>query len=518
MTSIQKSYSNLLFDTVADLRLASLLVGESCRTLGYYSAGDGGGAEYTIVGAGTGADDGGSFLDLANGNQAQLIVDGVVNAKTFGTLGDGSIELTTIQNIEAFAFSNNLDVFFPPGTYDVGNANWPFRNSVNSPLKDYGGIKISGVRGQTIFRTTSNDGADVLQLNAVQGIAFKDISVTAILTDTIGSGSNGASITNGGQDIDLDIDIFNMPGVDAGAFVDGGKGFTIQTGTGGNGFKNISIRGKVTDSVFGFGFDTPFEEFNTTVGPIPPSGINVNIVAEDCWQGVALGAATPQVAGTEEDLDCEVNVNATVINCAQPFTTARWVRGNINIHINNTKDIASLFRPKATDQRVFGAEILNYFGGNVRISGRMEETDNKLIIGAANTQLGFSGACQECDIRFEMTAGTTTGDEVDVINVGGNTTENCIITLVNITDATGTDLIRDDNRVVFDAAYQIGTATINNLVVPRTGQVYNAFEADVSSNSIGIIRVGSGSPGAPDGFATIVDTISSTTYKIQLYT
>jgi len=47
-----------------------LLIGQSCQTLGYTTAGDGGGRLYQIVAAGTGVDDGSSFIDLVD-HQAQ---------------------------------------------------------------------------------------------------------------------------------------------------------------------------------------------------------------------------------------------------------------------------------------------------------------------------------------------------------------------------------------------------------------------------------------------------------------
>ncbi len=54
-----------VFDTVADMEAApDITVGIKCRTLGYSAIGDGGGNDYEIVAAGTGTDDGGSFINL----------------------------------------------------------------------------------------------------------------------------------------------------------------------------------------------------------------------------------------------------------------------------------------------------------------------------------------------------------------------------------------------------------------------------------------------------------------------
>lgn len=75
------------FNNVAAMAADSTLsVGRTVRTLGYLSAGDGGGGLYQIVAAGTGTDDGGSYIDLpGSGLQAKAIWDDhVVVAERFG--------------------------------------------------------------------------------------------------------------------------------------------------------------------------------------------------------------------------------------------------------------------------------------------------------------------------------------------------------------------------------------------------------------------------------------------------
>ena len=64
------------FESVADMVAdATLIVGQKCRTLGYYAVGDGGGNDYIIVAAATGTDDGGSYIDLSgSGFQAKGFV------------------------------------------------------------------------------------------------------------------------------------------------------------------------------------------------------------------------------------------------------------------------------------------------------------------------------------------------------------------------------------------------------------------------------------------------------------
>ena len=78
------------FDSVADLQTATqLTVGQKARTLGYYTPGDGGGNDYEIVTAGTGTDDGGSFIDLSgSGLQAKGLFSSKVSPLKFGAEGN----------------------------------------------------------------------------------------------------------------------------------------------------------------------------------------------------------------------------------------------------------------------------------------------------------------------------------------------------------------------------------------------------------------------------------------------
>jgi hypothetical protein len=111
------------------------------QTLGYYSAGDGGGNIYEIVAAATGTADGGSFIDLTgiSGQAKGLFVDGVVNVKQFGAVGDGvNDDAAAIQAAMSYQASfsavNDPEVkprvlHFPSGTYLISTG-----VSVSTPL------------------------------------------------------------------------------------------------------------------------------------------------------------------------------------------------------------------------------------------------------------------------------------------------------------------------------------------------------------------------------------------------
>ena len=105
-----------VFESVADMIAdASLVVGQKCRTLGYYAVGDGGANDYEIVAAATGTDDGGSYIDLSgSGFQAKGLFGSVVNVRKFGAKGDGVTD-DTAPFLAARAYSFNVHVPDSPG-------------------------------------------------------------------------------------------------------------------------------------------------------------------------------------------------------------------------------------------------------------------------------------------------------------------------------------------------------------------------------------------------------------------
>lgn len=68
----------------------TLVLGQKVRLQGHDAAGDGGGNDYEIVGAGTGTDDGGMYIDLpGSGHQAKGLFPNGVNLKQYGAPLDG---------------------------------------------------------------------------------------------------------------------------------------------------------------------------------------------------------------------------------------------------------------------------------------------------------------------------------------------------------------------------------------------------------------------------------------------
>ena len=111
---------SLAFTTVAEMKSdTTLQVGQLVSTAGYNTSADKGGNDYEIVAAGTGADDGGSFIDLpGSGYQAKgVFPTGVVNVIQFGAVQDGATDDLAKFNFAA-AFTDS--VYVPGGgTYEL---------------------------------------------------------------------------------------------------------------------------------------------------------------------------------------------------------------------------------------------------------------------------------------------------------------------------------------------------------------------------------------------------------------
>ena len=85
--------ANNIVDNIAMMKTASLREGEICQTLGYYKAGDGGGAKYMIVYAPTASPDEATIIGLKTSDtlRAKFIPEGdIIVPEQFGARGDGS--------------------------------------------------------------------------------------------------------------------------------------------------------------------------------------------------------------------------------------------------------------------------------------------------------------------------------------------------------------------------------------------------------------------------------------------
>lgn len=113
----------VIFETVADMVASTALsVGLHARTLGYNTIGDGGGNDYQIVASGTGADDGGAYIDLATHQAKGLFTDERYTPKMWGAKGDGvTNDNASFKALAAYVQAvGGGHIVISPGTYILG--------------------------------------------------------------------------------------------------------------------------------------------------------------------------------------------------------------------------------------------------------------------------------------------------------------------------------------------------------------------------------------------------------------
>lgn len=121
MTSAQ-SINIRTFNSVEEMKASNTLkAGALAKTLGFYTAGDGGGANY-VINDDIGEDeaDEASIIALQKGLYAKLLIDNYVNVKWFGAKGDGETDDTNALQL-CFNYVKDGCVTMPAGTYKTND-------------------------------------------------------------------------------------------------------------------------------------------------------------------------------------------------------------------------------------------------------------------------------------------------------------------------------------------------------------------------------------------------------------
>ena len=384
----------------------------------------------------------------------------VVSVKDFGATGDGvTDDYDAILNAWTHCLANAKSLFFPAGTYLVDDKNYPFRQGGITPasLLDCKNIVIFGEGPNSILKTTSSDGADVLQINGVKNLHFKDLKVTATLTGFSGAGSNGVSITGGGDNITFtNVIAENMPYVEYPAYLDGGKGFTCQH-TGINAplgyiaFTNCIANG----CVYGFDINPTLDDILTEKSVTRVE----NCIAENCWYGFL---ASSPAAGTAIPTGWSNNnfMQGAAINCQHSFVLGRVHGGTYDVNVINNKTKANLkLDPNGTawsttlSTEVENCSVSYAHNAKIHVHGYANNVDTKAAIGGTTAgSSGQTGATNACDIYIDIGGTADTADVAD-INSGGNTLSNSRL-VVSKTTSSGTLPSQfyaavNDNTIIF---------------------------------------------------------------------
>lgn len=165
--------------------------GLDCYTLGYHEKGDGGGNDYTVVAAGTGTADGGSFIDLTgSGLQAKGFFTREIYCAKFGaTNGHSGDDAQYINN--AIAYARTL--LSAPSRFSEGNG---LTIKVTHDPRLATPINLTRIKGTQSFvfdgggctfhaTATGKCGIDVMGSNS---LTFRDFNVWADQADGVACG------------------------------------------------------------------------------------------------------------------------------------------------------------------------------------------------------------------------------------------------------------------------------------------------------------------------------------------
>lgn len=153
----QVGNSVIVVATVAEMvAMVNLYVGQRIKTLGYYSAGDGGSNEYLVVPPGTGTVDGGMYIGLIGVQAKGLFPERSVLTKQFGIQGDGTLitPASTMQKVIDTSLSDDATGAWGPDT--MVN---PGTVVLDGTISVAGGRRVSGKGGQNTTKLVAKGGS-----------------------------------------------------------------------------------------------------------------------------------------------------------------------------------------------------------------------------------------------------------------------------------------------------------------------------------------------------------------------
>jgi len=444
-TTINLNSEIKVYTSVAELAAQTdLEIGQAVKTKGYYSANDGGGADYLIVSTGTGTDDGGSYLDLGNGNQAQLNVSNSINIKQFGAKGDGLTD-DSPSVLTAIEFANGVTVFFPKGQYLINVI------TVNvEKLK----LDAESPRHSLILGGIIQSFPSATTLTDVRNIAFiAQNSTTASCLDINAGTTTTAS----------NILITNC------YFANARRQLNVNCGA-----KNVQIHNNVFDN---------------------------------CGSALADAATSIQVGNSSSSAQASsdiyiTNNNITNVECAGSGEAHGLIITGNNVHINNNNvenvingtdgNGAEAIYTKATNFTVTNNTILDggngqgaiCLKGNARESGIYPEgydgvVEGNVIVfsGVQTNNIGVYTFIENILIKNNIISGASASQFGDV--TFGNSSLKCTVEGNKITDSTSTYIMALDscgsghvikNNIVdnFDISVASSTEAVININIPAT--------------------------------------------------
>jgi hypothetical protein len=432
-----------VFDTVALMVAdADLAIGNIVNTAGYISTGDGGDNSYEIVAGGTGTDDGGSFIDLNNGNQAKALFPDGFKFEQWGVDVTGVIESST---------KAQAAIDYVAGLASDGSLSWLGTISINTPLQLKFGISLFG-HGGTSSKILADD-CDGLVANFATGFG------NTVLRDFYIQGENASTTTRYG--------ILNNTSLD---IADELYGFTVRdvlvtdfhVGFSGRHFRNLTVDNCWFQDVqrgmelIGRDLVCYITKNKFTMASPPPDdgGANVGLVMDDFNFTTAGGIEAPEGVqiNNNQFFGFDIGINADFVNF-------------VNIVENDT------------DGSEIGIKFATVvLGCNIK--------DNICIMKTAAAEAGIKGSglaspsagAVSIEGNTIMSAGTTTNLVGIKINDSGNQNQNNIGIVRNLLlDCDLNDIkVNNAGPTTIEDNWCFSTNPANSIDVPNVvlGPVY----------------------------------------------
>lgn len=122
------------FNSVEEMKASNTLkAGALAKTLGFYTAGDGGGADY-VINDDISEDEVDEAIALQNGLYAKLLIkNSIVDIKIFGAIGDGVTDNTeAISKANSFANKNGYTLLISNGVFGITSVNIDCKNVIGA--------------------------------------------------------------------------------------------------------------------------------------------------------------------------------------------------------------------------------------------------------------------------------------------------------------------------------------------------------------------------------------------------
>lgn len=183
MTSAQ-SINIRTFNSVEEMKASNTLkAGALAKTLGFYTAGDGGKADYVITDSiGENSIDEASIIALKNGLYANLLLKDYVNVNQFGAYGnDADDDTEAIQKAIDFIVKNTGTLVFLNKTYIVnGSLNLVKTGVANVKLIGYGAILKKTLDTEITILTVKSGVESGIYNDRIQHVVINDLTLKSV--------------------------------------------------------------------------------------------------------------------------------------------------------------------------------------------------------------------------------------------------------------------------------------------------------------------------------------------------